>query len=81
MTNGSVPRPGLTLAAVAVVQFMVSLDLSVVNVTTCLPPGTEPVRVGPRPGARRARAGPYPQWPLGQLVAPTRSTTTVDTEV
>ncbi|WP_412519566.1 MFS transporter [Actinomadura madurae] len=26
------PRPGLTLAAVAVVQFMVSLDLSVVNV-------------------------------------------------
>ena len=25
-------RPGLTLAAVAVVQFMVSLDLSVVNV-------------------------------------------------
>ncbi|MEW2352420.1 MFS transporter [Spirillospora sp. NPDC029432] len=28
----AVPRPGLTLAAVAVVQFMVSLDLSVVNV-------------------------------------------------
>lgn len=32
MTNGSGPRPGLTLAAVAVVQFMVSVDLSVVNV-------------------------------------------------
>ncbi|MEU8800558.1 hypothetical protein [Spirillospora sp. NPDC048819] len=32
MTNGSGARPGLTLAAVAVVQFMVSLDLSVVNV-------------------------------------------------
>lgn len=28
----SAARPGLTLAAVAVVQFMVSLDLSVVNV-------------------------------------------------
>ncbi|MEV7520607.1 MFS transporter [Streptomyces sp. NPDC091371] len=32
MTNRSGARPGLTLAAVAVVQFMVSLDLSVVNV-------------------------------------------------
>ncbi|MEU5954651.1 MFS transporter [Streptomyces sp. NPDC047525] len=32
MTNRSVVRPGLTLAVVAVVQFMVSLDLSVVNV-------------------------------------------------
>lgn len=32
MTNSSGTRPGLTLAAVAVVQFMVSLDLSVVNV-------------------------------------------------
>ncbi|MDX3231211.1 MFS transporter [Streptomyces sp. ME19-01-6] len=32
MTNGSGARPGLTLAVVAVVQFMVSLDLSVVNV-------------------------------------------------
>ncbi|WP_167477775.1 MFS transporter [Nocardia arthritidis] len=32
MGNGSVARSGLTLAAVAVVQFMVSLDLSVVNV-------------------------------------------------
>jgi EmrB/QacA subfamily drug resistance transporter len=31
-TSGSDARPGLTLAAVAVVQFMVSLDLSVVNV-------------------------------------------------
>lgn len=31
MTNSSNARPGLTLAAVAVVQFMVSLDLSVVN--------------------------------------------------
>lgn len=31
-TVGSGARPGLTLAAVAVVQFMVSLDLSVVNV-------------------------------------------------
>ncbi|MEV4439966.1 MFS transporter [Streptomyces sp. NPDC049577] len=31
-THGSTARPGLTLAAVAVVQFMVSLDLSVVNV-------------------------------------------------
>jgi EmrB/QacA subfamily drug resistance transporter len=30
--TGSPTRPGLTLAAVAVVQFMVSLDLSVVNV-------------------------------------------------
>lgn len=30
--NGADTRPGLTLAAVAVVQFMVSLDLSVVNV-------------------------------------------------
>ena len=32
MTNGSRPRPGHVLVAVAVVQFMVSLDLSVVNV-------------------------------------------------
>ncbi|WP_431984747.1 MFS transporter [Streptomyces qinglanensis] len=32
MTKSSTARPGLTLAAVAVVQFMVSLDLSVVNV-------------------------------------------------
>ncbi|MBL1098491.1 MFS transporter [Streptomyces coffeae] len=32
MTHGSGARPGRTLAAVAVVQFMVSLDLSVVNV-------------------------------------------------
>ncbi|MFE9331813.1 MFS transporter [Streptomyces sp. NPDC006925] len=32
MTKGSTARPGMTLAAVAVVQFMVSLDLSVVNV-------------------------------------------------
>ncbi|MEU6675032.1 MFS transporter [Streptomyces sp. NPDC046925] len=31
-SNGSDVRPGLTLAVVAVVQFMVSLDLSVVNV-------------------------------------------------
>ena len=31
-TTGPDARPGLTLAAVAVVQFMVSLDLSVVNV-------------------------------------------------
>ncbi|MFI6983508.1 MFS transporter [Embleya sp. NPDC050154] len=31
-TNASSGRPGLTLAVVAVVQFMVSLDLSVVNV-------------------------------------------------
>ncbi|CAL9334084.1 Multidrug resistance protein Stp [Streptomyces sp. enrichment culture] len=30
--DGAVVRPGLTLATVAVVQFMVSLDLSVVNV-------------------------------------------------
>lgn len=32
MTNSAISRPGRTLAAVAVVQFMVSLDLSVVNV-------------------------------------------------
>ncbi|MFE1874165.1 MFS transporter [Streptomyces sp. NPDC059496] len=32
MTSSSGARPGLTLAAVALVQFMVSLDLSVVNV-------------------------------------------------
>lgn len=32
MADGPGTRPGLTLAAVAVVQFMVSLDLSVVNV-------------------------------------------------
>ncbi|MFI0220832.1 MFS transporter [Streptomyces lydicus] len=32
MTHSSDARPGLTLATVAVVQFMVSLDLSVVNV-------------------------------------------------
>lgn len=32
MTRGTEVRPGVTLAAVAVVQFMVSLDLSVVNV-------------------------------------------------
>ncbi|MGR4852575.1 MFS transporter [Streptomyces sp. LARHCF252] len=32
MTNSSGARPGLTLGAVALVQFMVSLDLSVVNV-------------------------------------------------
>ncbi|WFB05780.1 MFS transporter [Streptomyces sp. LX-29] len=32
MTDSSVSRPGFTLAAVAVVQFLVSLDLSVVNV-------------------------------------------------
>ncbi|KUJ66603.1 MFS transporter [Streptomyces albus subsp. albus] len=32
MTSSPHARPGLTLAAVAVVQFMVSLDLSVVNV-------------------------------------------------
>ncbi|MFJ6483443.1 MFS transporter [Streptomyces sp. NPDC091682] len=32
MTNSSGVRPGLALAAVALVQFMVSLDLSVVNV-------------------------------------------------
>ncbi|MDF4251402.1 MFS transporter [Streptomyces sp. WMMB303] len=32
MTESRTARPGLTLAAVAVVQFMVSLDLSVVNV-------------------------------------------------
>jgi|SRR5215213_9161592 len=31
-TRETVSRPGLVLAAVAVVQFMVSLDLSVVNV-------------------------------------------------
>ncbi|MEU6741722.1 MFS transporter [Streptosporangium sandarakinum] len=31
-TGGRAARPGITLAAVAVVQFMVSLDLSVVNV-------------------------------------------------
>jgi MFS family permease len=32
LTNATGARPGLTLAAVAVVQFMVSLDLAVVNV-------------------------------------------------
>ncbi|MGP4025857.1 hypothetical protein [Actinomadura sp. 3N407] len=64
MTDRSRSRPGLTLAAVAVVQFMVSLDLTVVNVG--LP--RIAAGLGPRPGLRgmerdeRRRRAPSACW-------------------